>query len=367
MKKGKQIVFVLVLSFLMIFSVDKVYAEQPYEKIANTNEWEVLKIVNEKREAQGCEPLAIFDDLQKVADVRAKEISNQFSHTRPDGTTWSAAIREQGIPFGCAGENIAAGYSNPSSVMAGWMESAGHKNNILSDSYNHIGVGYCTGGAYGKNWVQIFIGGCSVKSVAVGGEEAASYPVGTSISEMNRYLVVKCSNHGTGYAPVTSGMCTGYDAKKKGTQTITVSYQGKKTTFSVTVVDKSSEDEVTGGGSSDDEVSGSNSSDDKNAGEGTTVKKPYKVKNLKAVKKTKTTVSLKWGKRKGSGYEVWMAKSKKGTYKKVKTLTSSGRNTYKVKRLKSGKKYYFKVRAYKKVNGKKIYGAFSKAKVVKTK
>lgn len=367
MKKGKQIVFVLVLGFMVVAAAQSACAAEPYEKIANKNEWELLKLVNEEREAQGRQPLTIFDSLQKAAGVRAQEISNHFSHIRPDGTSWSSAISEQGILFGCAGENIAAGYASPSNVMNGWMKSSGHKDNILSSSYSHLGAGYSAGGDYGKNWVQIFIGGCSVKSVTVGGEAVASYPVGTPISGMNRYLAVTCSDHGTGYAPVTAGMCTGYDAKKTGVQTITVTYRGKKAQFSVTIVDNASDDEVTKGETSDDEISGSESSDNENAEDNASVKKPAKVKKLRVVKKTKTTISLKWNKRKATGYEVWMAKSKKGTYKKVKTITSPNRITTKVRKLKSGKKYYFKVRAYKKVNNKKIYGSFSKAVVVKTK
>lgn len=341
MKRWKQFLFGVVLTLVVTAATQSIYAAEPYEKIIDTNEWEVLESVNRERVSQGLEPLAIFDSLQKAAGVRAKEIADQFDHVRPDGTKCFTAITEQGIRYRCAGENIAAGYTSPAGVMSGWMNSAGHRGNILSEYYSHIGVGCYEGGGYGKNWVQIFIGGCSVESVEVGGA-GESYPVGSSIDKMHRYLVVKCSDHGVGYVPVTSGMCNGYDENQKGTQTITVNYCGKKAEFSVTIGDELSEDE-------------------------TSVRKPARVKNLRAVKKTKTTVSLKWGKRKATGYEVWMAKSKKGTYKKVKTITSPGRTTYKVKHLKSGKKYYFKVRAYKKVNNEKIYGSFSKAKVVKTK
>ncbi len=366
MKKGKQIIFVLVLGFMVIFTMQSVRAAEPYEQITNANEWELLKIVNEERVKQGQQPLAIFASLQKAAGVRSQEIAERFDHVRPDGTKCFTAIKEQGIRYGYAGENIAAGYTSPSDVMSGWMSSAGHRGNILSGSYSHIGIGYCNKGSYGNNWVQIFIGGCSVESIAVGGDGIA-YPVGSSIEKMNRYLVVKCSDHGVGYVPVTEGMCTGYSKNQKGSQTITVSYRGKKAKFSVNIVDKAAEDKVTEGTTSDDKISGSGSSDNKNTEDGTSVKKPAKIKKLRAVKKTKTTISLKWKKRKATGYEVWMAKSKKGTYKKVKTITSPDRITIKVKKLKSGKKYYFKVRAYKKVDNKKIYGSFSKAVVVKTK
>lgn len=342
MKRWKQVVFALVIMVVMFSATRNICASEPYEKITNTNEWEVLKIVNKERQAQGLEPLTIFASLQSAAGVRAKEIADHFSHYRPDGTMCYTAIREQEIAYGCAGENIAAGYATPANVMNGWMNSAGHRENILSDSYSHIGVGYYKGGDYGKNWVQIFIGGCSVESIAVNKSETASYPLGTSIDKMNRYLIVRCRDHGASYVPVTGAMCKGYDADKAGDQIITVSYRGEKAKIPVTIGDGSSKEPAA-------------------------VQKPAKVKKLKAVKKTKTTISLTWGKKKSDGYEVWMAKSKTGTYKKVKTLASPDRTSVKVKKLKSGKKYYFKVRAYKKQNNKKIYGSFSKAVVVKTK
>ena len=132
-------------------------------------------------------------------------------------------------------------------------------------------------------------------------------------------------------------MCKGYNANKKGYQTVTVKYRGKKVKMDVTV--------------------GSSSS----------YQKPYQVKNLKVTAKSDKAVRLSWSKRKGSGYEVWMATSKNGTYKKVKALTSYTTKKCRVTGLESGKKYYFKVRAYKKSGSKKIYGLFSEAVVVKTK
>lgn len=336
MKKWKQILFSMVFVVFAACVTENACAAEPYEKIANANEWKVLKIVNKERLAQGLEPLSMFAGLQNAAEVRAEEIIDYFAHTRPDGTTCFTAIREQGIDYMCAGENIAAGYTSPTDVMSGWMNSAGHRSNILGSAYDHIGVGYCTGGSYGKNWVQVFIGGCSVKSVTVNDKGTANYPAGTSVDAMNRYLIVRCS-HGISYVPVTSQMCSGYHADKTGYQTITVRYCGKKVKIPVTT------------------------------GSASTYKRPAKVKNLKAVKTTKKTISLSWSKQSGKGYEVWVSTSKNGVYEKTNTLTSANRTSCKVKNLKSGKKYYIKIRAYKKINNKKIYGLFSKAVVVKTK
>ncbi len=332
MKMKKLFLSLLVMMFVLCMAKD-VCATEPYEKISNGNEWKVLKIVNRERIAQGLEPVSMFRAIQRAAGVRAEEISYYFSHTRPDGTTCFSAIRDEGIDYMCAGENIAAGYTSPGHVMEGWMNSPGHRGNILSDGYSHMGVGYCTGGSYGKNWVQIFVGGCSLKTVKANDIGTANYPIGTTINQMNRYLIVRCNDHGVGYVPVIREMCSGYNPNQTGYQVIKVKYCGKTVKIPVTIG----------------------------------VKAPAKVKNLKVKKVTKTTVTLKWSKRSGKGYEIWVGPEKNGKYEKAKTLTSANRTSYKIKNLQSKEKYYFKVRAYKKVNNKKIYGPFSKAVVVKTK
>ena len=337
MKMQKK-VFLSLLAIALVLCMQKnVFASEPYEKISNENEWKVLKIVNEERMKQGLEPVSFFRGIQKAARVRADEIAYYFSHTRPDGTSCFTALREQDIYYSCAGENIAAGYTSPSHVMQGWMNSPGHRGNILSSGYSHMGVGYCVGGSYGKNWVQEFVGGCALTKVAADKKETVNYPVGTTIDQMNRYLVVRCDDHGVGYVPVIDEMCSGYNPGKNGTQVIKVKYRGKTVKITVTV------------------------------GKNTSVKKPARVKNLKIKKKTRTTVTLKWDKCSGKGYEVWAGPSKNGEYVKAKTVTSANATSCKIKNLQPGEKYYFKVRAYKKVNNKKIYGLFSKAVVVKTK
>ncbi|MBQ4531564.1 MAG: carbohydrate-binding domain-containing protein [Lachnospiraceae bacterium] len=89
---------------------------------------------------------------------------------------------------------------------------------------------------------------------------------------------------------------------------------------------------------------------------------------LKTAKLQNNKVTLKWKKENGvSGYEVYRATSKNGKYKKVKTITSSSKTTYADKNLKAGKKYYYKIRTYKTVNGKKVYGEYSAVKTVKIK
>lgn len=113
----------------------------------------VLDLVNAERTKAGLQPLQYYYAGQSAADVRASEIGTSFSHTRPNGTSCFTALEECGINYYSAGENIASGYPTPESVMNGWMNSSGHKANILDPDFTHIIVG-----RVGNQWVQLFLG-----------------------------------------------------------------------------------------------------------------------------------------------------------------------------------------------------------------
>ena len=116
----------------------------------------VLSLVNEERAAEGLSALTLSSGATSAAKVRAKELATLFSHTRPDGSTCFTALDDAGVSYSYAGENIASGYSSASSVMNGWMNSSGHKANILSENYTQIGIAcYYDGSTY--YWVQLFI------------------------------------------------------------------------------------------------------------------------------------------------------------------------------------------------------------------
>ena len=118
---------------------------------------EVIRLVNEERAKEGLQPLTKSNDLCKAAGIRAEEIVNLFDHTRPDGRDCFTVLDDYNIRYMAVGENIAAGQSNPSGVMYAWMNSSGHRSNILSDSFGQIGIGFVKGkGDYGTYWVQIF-------------------------------------------------------------------------------------------------------------------------------------------------------------------------------------------------------------------
>ncbi len=120
---------------------------------------EVLRLVNVERKKAGLSPLQYYRAGQSAADVRAKEIEGYFSHTRPNGNDCFTALDEAGISYWTAGENIAYGYATPAEVVDGWMNSPGHRANILNENFTHLIVGVRgTVGVHGVSWVQLFIG-----------------------------------------------------------------------------------------------------------------------------------------------------------------------------------------------------------------
>ena len=95
-------------------------------------------------------------ELNAEAQARANEIVTLFDHSSPDGSSCFTVFGEYGVAYMAAGENIAAGQTTPESVMNSWMNSSGHRSNILGGNFGHIGVGYVQGGSYGHYWVQLF-------------------------------------------------------------------------------------------------------------------------------------------------------------------------------------------------------------------
>ena len=119
---------------------------------------QVVALMNQERANAGIGGISQNASLDAVAQIRAQEIAQSFSHTRPNGTSCFTVLDENGIAYMTAGENIAAGYGDPASVMSGWMNSPGHRANILNGSFGQVGIGYYTdpNSGYGTYWVQIF-------------------------------------------------------------------------------------------------------------------------------------------------------------------------------------------------------------------
>ncbi|MBQ7160833.1 MAG: S-layer homology domain-containing protein [Clostridia bacterium] len=199
-------------------------AETP--AFASAEEWSVLKLTNDERNKEELTPLTTFSALDAAAKVRADETVTLFSHARPDGTACFTAL--DGIEHYSAGENIAAGYGSPESVVVGWMNSEGHRKNILTDGFKHLGVGYAykSGDTYGTYWTQLFIGGCRTTGFSIAGAEKGLFvPVGSKLEDMGLVLAVTCDLHGTTYMPLECAKCS-YDSSKSGPSSITVTFDG---------------------------------------------------------------------------------------------------------------------------------------------
>ena len=120
-------------------------------------ESEVIRLVNEVRRENVLKALTANWELSRVARYKSQDMLNKgyFSHTSPTYGTPFQMIKAFGLSFRTAGENIARGYPTPQAVVNGWMNSSGHRANILNASYTQIGVGYVAQGNY---WTQMFIG-----------------------------------------------------------------------------------------------------------------------------------------------------------------------------------------------------------------
>lgn len=120
-------------------------------------EQEVIRLVNEIRAENGLNPLTYDWELSRVARYKSQDMKDNryFSHTSPVYGSPFQMIKSFGLTYRTAGENIARGYATPQAVVNGWMNSSGHRANILNASFTRIGVGYVAGGNY---WTQMFIG-----------------------------------------------------------------------------------------------------------------------------------------------------------------------------------------------------------------
>ncbi|MCR8844904.1 CAP domain-containing protein [Paenibacillus sp. SC116] len=122
---------------------------------ASTNVQQVVELVNKERAKAGLPALKYDEKLSQVAHLKAKDMidNNYFDHNSPTYGSPFDMMRSQGVSYNTAGENIAKGQRSAEEVMKDWMNSPGHRQNILKDGYTKIGVGY-----YNGAWVQMFIG-----------------------------------------------------------------------------------------------------------------------------------------------------------------------------------------------------------------
>lgn len=195
----------------------------------------VLDLVNQQRKKAGLGILLMDQDLLSTANVRAMEITKCFSHQRPDGTSCFTAYPSAGY----RGENIAYGYPSAKDVMRGWMNSSGHRANILDEDFKSIGIGcYEYKGVY--YWVQCF---SSQKAKVVKDAEAAKEffdgnHANNSVDQV-RNIVLKPAKRKITIVWEKQEDVNGYqiqiapDKKFKATQRTSILIKGNQTTYKV--------------------------------------------------------------------------------------------------------------------------------------
>jgi uncharacterized protein YkwD len=112
--------------------------------------------VNKERAKEGLSALTTNNTITAAGNVRAKEIVQSFSHTRPNGSSPFTALKEAGISYQAAGENIAYGQKTPQEVVTGWMNSPGHRANIMNPNFGKVGIGVYKASNGTIYWTQLF-------------------------------------------------------------------------------------------------------------------------------------------------------------------------------------------------------------------
>ena len=163
MSRIKKIVFAALAAAALTGAAGAVHLDRPVQGSSSVSASiqsssaasEVVRMTNSARSQNGYAALVEDGALSEAAAVRAREIARSFSHTRPSGASFSSALSESGVSYLRAGENIASGQKSASEVVNAWMNSPGHRANILNSSYSRIGSASVNinGTLY---WVQLF-------------------------------------------------------------------------------------------------------------------------------------------------------------------------------------------------------------------
>lgn len=127
--------------------------------LVNSEEIEVLNLINEQRRLNGLHELRMIQDLQYVAEIKAKDIvlNNYFAHESPVLGSPFELLQANGVDYKYAGENL-AGNINPKAAVEAWMNSPLHKDNILDSDYEYTGIAAVDSPVYGRVYVQFFLG-----------------------------------------------------------------------------------------------------------------------------------------------------------------------------------------------------------------
>ncbi|MBR5659431.1 MAG: bacterial Ig-like domain-containing protein [Lachnospiraceae bacterium] len=247
-------VILMVVSLGLAYPPTKAYAAGKKVSDAVIGEGLAMtRLVNNVRASFNVAPITYSILLSDYpAMTRAEEISNDFNHLRPNGKTFDdlfnqdTADTSDDIPWYAYGENIADGNNSVEGTYNQWYNSEGHLDNMLNPAFTHMGIGHVNVSSnYKYYWSQLFIGGFNVKSIKIDPNSLpAQVKKGTSLADTGIMALVTMSNAslGTSYLPlfdpgkiIDGYSVSGYNPNIDAVETVTVTYQGKSTSFQITV------------------------------------------------------------------------------------------------------------------------------------
>lgn len=180
--KEKLLKLALIMTVLFSLSIMPILFAEDVNATTTSYEYQVLDLINKERSKVGVTPLKMDKELFNAAKIRTGELTKKFSHTRPDGSSCYTVSSK------VMGENIAYGQATPESVMNTWMNSEGHRNNILNPNFKSVGIGYLKGNP--SYWVQLF----GDKKAELGDNSQSSKSLGTpslSLATGNKKIILK--------------------------------------------------------------------------------------------------------------------------------------------------------------------------------
>jgi hypothetical protein len=328
--------------------------------------YEVLDLINVERAKVNADPLEMRADYLDAAMLRAAECALYFSHTRPNNENWYSVLQGGGY----MGENIAIGYMSPTAVVDGWMNSAGHRANILNKNYKYIGIGSFSNKSAGLSWAQCFTSEAGdVIAKPADSTKTFNVPVSLASHELNIKIV-----NSDGSQPNAEKLTVG---KNKTFNTLARIADNSWTSYATLDSGK-----VTWTSSSNAVKFLAGKIVAISVGKATVEAKVETISSSNkisvTVNPTKTSVSkIKLGKRKMTvswkpapkaqaitNYEIrW---KQKDAIKWSTKIISSKKNYYTINKLKTGKKYSVQVRSFKNIktgeHTGKYYSAWSSVK-----
>ena len=321
--------------------------------------FDVVKRVNSERSKRGLKTLTMDKRMIKGSMLRAAELAIAFSHTRPSGRDFNTVCYDSKQGYIMMGENIAAGQTSSKSAMTSWMNSKGHKKNILTSAYTGIGVG-----AVVVNGVHYWVQNFSTTTVQ---KASASFYKNKS-ANVNVEVTKEQDGNLFYINPLYS-----FSMKKGTSRSISYSiYNGfvnvplvaggmKYTVYTPSVCKVSASGKVTGLKAGKTKIKVAPQAAPSLAKTFTVTVKGSSLAKVSwgKCRRSSKTVLLQWKKVKGAtAYEIYRYKNKKWV-----KVTTTGKTSYKYKN--APKNGSYKVRALKKSGNKKIYGSFSAVKKIR--